>query len=644
MKLQNGKSGLTKTNSQSGLNERISSNLVQALPIRQPLGLKDRLLIIALIAAVFLSYYPAWHGGFLWDDNGFVTRSELRSWYGLFRIWFDLKATEGYYPLLHSAFWIQYWLWGDATLGYHLVNIMLHAMSAVMVALILRRLAIPGAFLAAAIFALHPVHVESVAWISELKNTLSAVFYLGSVMVYLRFDEQRRMLPYLWSLLLFLLAMLSKPVTVTLPGALLVIFWWQRGRLSWVKDVLPLLPFFLLAAVFGIDTIWTQNLLAGGSPEFNIPAWGRVLIAGKAICFYLGKLFWPSPLIFIYPRWETSQVAAWQYMFPVAAFALLVTLWMLRRHWRGPLAGLLFFVGTLFPVLGFFNVVTFVYSFVADHYQYLASLGIIILFAAGIATLLKRLRFRVRLAGYAICLLLLVTLAALTWRQSRMYTDIITLYQTTLSNNPQCLMAHNNLGIALDDSGRASEAISQFQYALLIKPDSAEFHNNLGIALNDSGRIGEAISQFRYALLIKPDSAEFHNNLGVALANDKQIEKAIAQFRYALLIKPGSAEFHNNLGVALIELGKINEAVTHFEKALQIQPDLTDTLQTLEPIRRKEAEFHNNLGLALIKLGKINEAVTHFEKALQIQPDLAAARRALETIRSKEAENSKVKK
>ena len=204
----------------------------------------------------------------------YVTRPELRSWYGLSRIWFDLRATEGYYPLLHSAFWIQHWLWGDATLGYHLVNILLHAMAAVMVALILRRLAIPGAFLAAAIFALHPVHVESVAWITELKNTLSAVFYLGSAMVYLRFDQQRRTPLYLWALGLFVLSMLSKPVTVTLPGALLVIFWWQRGCLSWRKDVLPLLPFFLFGAVVGILTIWVQhNLVEAQRPSLSFPLW-----------------------------------------------------------------------------------------------------------------------------------------------------------------------------------------------------------------------------------------------------------------------------------------------------------------------------------------------------------------------------------
>jgi protein O-mannosyl-transferase len=515
--LKKGKSSLIQTSSKSGFYERIQSCFAQMSPTGSSFALKDWLFVIVLITAVFLVYQPAWQGGFIWDDDYFVTRPELQSWYGLFRIWFDPGATLGYYPLLHSAFWIQYWLWGDATLGYHLVNIMLHAMSAVMVALILRRLVIPGAFLAAAIFALHPVHVESVAWISELKNTLSAIFYLGSVMVYLRFDEQRRTSLYLWALLLFVLAILSKPVTITLPGALLVIFWWQRGRLLWRKDVLPLLPFFGLGAVAAIFTIWTQHFITGTDVlQFDIPALARVLMAGKAIWFYLGKLFWPTDLIFIYPRWETSQAAAWQYMFPVVAFALLATFWILRRRWRGPLAGLLFFVGTLFPVLGFFNVFTFVYSFVADHYQYLASLGIITLTAAGIATLLKCLRLWRRPAGYAICLLLLVMLAALTWRQSQMYTDIEKLYSTTIDLNPTCWMAYNNRGNVYNKLGQYQYAIEDYNQAIRLKRDYAEIYSNRGNAYAKFGQYQRAIEDYNEAIRLKSNFVYAYNNRGVA--------------------------------------------------------------------------------------------------------------------------------
>ena len=607
MTLQNDKSSLIQTRSKSDFYKRVQSSFAQMLPDCRSFALKDWLFVIALIAAVFLVYQPAWQGGFIWDDDFFVTSPELRSWHGLFRIWFDLGATLGYYPLLHSAFWIQYWLWGYATLGYHLVNIMLHAMSAVMVALILRRLAIPGAFLAAAIFALHPVHVESVAWISEFKNTLSAVFYLGSVMVYLRFDEQRRTSLHLWALLLFALAMLSKPVTITLPAALLVIFWWQRGRLSWRKDVLPLLPFFGLGAVAGIFTIWTQRIITGPDvPQFANPALERILIAGKAIWFYLGKLFWPTKLIFIYPRWETSQAAAWQYMFPVAAFALLATLWMLRRRWRGPLAALLFFVGTLFPVLGFFNIFTFVYSFVADHYQYLASLGIITLTAAGIATLLKRLRLWQRPAGYAICLLLLVTLATLTWRQSQMYTDIEKLYSTTIDLNPTCWMAFNNRGIVYNKLGQYQLAIEDYNEAIRIKPDFPVFYLNRGNSYKELSQYQLAIEDYNKALRLKPDfTAAYINrkNAYVKLIN-RQYQLALEGFNEAIRLKPDDADAYNNRGIVYAKLSQYQTALDDFSKAISMKNNYIDA--------------YDNRGTVYILQGNKKLGCLDFKKACEL--------------------------
>ena len=287
---------------------------------------------LALAAAVFLAYQPAWQGGFIWDDDAHV-RPELQSWNGLCRIWCDLKATQQYYPLLHSAFWLEHRLWGDATLGYHLVNIALHVVAALLVAVILRRLKVPGAYLAAAIFALHPVHVESVAWITELKNTLSAVFYLSAALVYLRFDHSREKASYFLAFGLFVLGLLSKTVTATLPAALLVVFWWQRGRLSWRRDVLPLLPFFALGAAAGVFTALVERKLGGAEgAAFDFTIVERCLIAGRAIWFYLGKLFWPADLIFIYPRWHVSQAVWWQYLFPLAALLLLAGLWAIRRR------------------------------------------------------------------------------------------------------------------------------------------------------------------------------------------------------------------------------------------------------------------------------------------------------------------------
>ncbi len=572
--------------------------------------------VIALVVAVFLVYQPAWHGQFIWDDTEHVTHPELRSWHGLYWIWFDLKATPQYYPLLHSAFWFEHKLWGDAVLGYHLINIVWHATAALLVALILRRLKIPGAYLAAAIFALHPIEVESVAWITEQKNTLSAVFCLGAMLAYLRFDEARKTPFYLVALGLFVLGLLSKTVTATLPGALLVIFWWRRGRLSWRRDVLPLVPFFVLGAAAGLLTAWVERKLIGAEgASFDLTLIERCLIAGRVIWFYLGKLLWPANLIFIYPRWQISQAVWWQYLFPLAALLLLIALWTLRRRWRGPLAGLLFFAGTLFPVLGFCNVYPFLFSYVADHFQYLAGLGIIAPVAAGAALLLSRWRLWNRTEGYAACFVLLGILGSLTWRQSQMYADIETLYRTTIDRNPACWMAYNNLANVLIDRGQFNDAIVHLRTSLKIKPDNANAHLSLGNALARRGQLDEAIAQYRTALKVNPEYAEAHNNLAIALNDRGELDDAIAHFQTAFRIKPDFAVAYNNLGKVLAARGRGDEAIPQYRTALKINPEY--------------AEAHSNLATALTDRGELDDAIAHFQTALSITPDFAIARNNL---------------
>ena len=610
-----------------------------------PLARWEWLLLVALVLSIFFVYQPAWQGGFIWDDDAHVTKPELRSWQGLYRIWFDVQATLQYYPLLHSAFWIEHKLWGDATLGYHLLNLLLHAAAAVLAALILRRLAIPGAYLAAAIFALHPVHAESVAWITEQKNTLSAVFYLGAMLVYLRFDQTRKLALYGWALGLFLLAILSKTVTATLPGGLLVIFWWQRGRLSWKRDVLPLLPLFLLGAGGGLVTAWWElqvNHCVG--PEFQFTPVERLLIAGRAVWFHLWKLCWPTRLTFFYPRWQIDSGAWWQYLFPLGLTALLVGLWSIRGRTRAPLAALLFFGGTLFPVLGFFNLYTFRYSLIANHYQYLASLGAITLAAAGAVWLLERWGLWRRPAGYMVCLALLATLAGLSWRQCWMYADLETLYRTTIEENPNCWIAHNNLGMCLL-RGQVDDAIAQFHKALEIKPDCELAYNDLGIALAGRGQFDSAIAHYGKVLEIKPDFAEAHNNLGNALAGRGQFDSAIAHYQKALEIKPNYAEAHYNLALTLAGRRQFDLAVDHYRKALEIKPDYAEARYNLgltlagrghldEAIAQYQQavevspqyfEAHNSLGIALAARGRFDEAMRHYQEAPRIQPDNAEA-------------------
>lgn len=293
------------------------------------------LILAILLFAVLIAYQPAWHGLRIWDDDAHITRPELRSWGGLWRIWFELGATQQYYPLAHSAFWAQAALWGDHLLGYHLLNIVLHALSSFLLVVALRRLSAPGALLAGVVFALHPIQVESVAWMSELKNTLSGVFYFAALLSYLSFDRARRSKPYLLALAFFVLALLTKSVTATLPAGLLVIFWWKRGTLSWERDIRPLLPFFVLGAIAGAFTSWAERSLIGATgSQFNFSPLERLLIAGRAFTFYLRQLLWPADLIFIYPRWKIDAAVWWQYLFPLAVAALIFIAWRFRARTR----------------------------------------------------------------------------------------------------------------------------------------------------------------------------------------------------------------------------------------------------------------------------------------------------------------------
>jgi len=620
----------------------------------------DLLVAIVLAVAVFITYQPCWHGGFIWDDEQHLTAAELQSWQGFERIWTDVRATTQYYPLLHSLFWLEHAAWGRAEIGYHLANLALHSCAVVLVLAVLRRLNVPGAWLAAGIFALHPVQVESVAWITEQKNTLSAVFYLSAALCYLRFDRTRRPAWYAAAAVLFVAALLSKTITGTLPGALLVVFWWQRGRQSWKQDVLPLVPFFLVGAGFGMLTAWWElqvNRCTG--PDFDFTFVQRLLIAGRTAWFCFWKLVWPTNLTFIYPRWQIDAHALWQYAFPLGAAAILVLAWAVRRRSRAPLAGLLYFGGTLFPVLGFLNLYTFRYSFVADHYQYLASLGLIVLASSAAAVLLRRMAPRLRPAGDVASVILLALLAVLSWRQSRMYADGESLYAATLDRDPDCWMAHNNLGVLLFERNQGDAALECYQKALEIKPDYAWPHVNIGMLLAGRGKIDDAIAEYRRALAIDLDDAdaqaEAHRNLGVAFADREHLDDAIVEFRKALVIKPAHANAHYYLGLVYAERGQVDDAIAEYRQALAINPKYLEAHNNLGNVlaargRSGEAlaeyraaleldplsvEAHNNSGAVLLNLNRLDEAIVQFQQALTINPNSVDARNNLANAKAR---------
>ncbi len=605
--------------------------------------------------ATLAAYQPVWHGGVLWDDAAHITQPGLRSIGGLWRIWFEVGATQQYYPLVHSAFWVMHRLWGDQTLGYHLVNIFLHALSACLFALILRRLHVAGAIFAAVIFALHPVHVESVAWMTELKNTLSGTLYLAAAMAYLDFDDSRRRRGYVLALVLFSLALLSKSVVATLPAALLVVFWWRRGRLRWRADVLPLAPFFAIGVAGGLTTVWVERTIVGAEGTmFQLTLIERCLIAGRAIWFYLATLAWPVNLMFIYPRWDIDQRLWWQYLYPLGVVALVTALWLLRKRSRAPLAAVLVFCGTLVPALGFFNVFPFQFSFVADHFQYQASLPIIALVAGGLATLVARWRPQSSMVEATVLLGLAAPLAALTFSLSHQYADVDTLYRVTISRNPACWMCENNLGglQLARSSGVSEETIAHFTHALELSPDYAFAHNNLGVAWRRKGLTDQAMNEFREAVRLQPGFFEAHYNLGIELQRLGKYDEAIQQFRFYVHFRPDEASkmsADNMIGRTLATQGRFDEAAGLFRQLLSTRPDNPEARSGLADVLLRQgrhdeavreyreylrlvpdnASAHHSLGLALVAGDREEEAIEPFSRAVALQPQSAPYRQDL---------------
>jgi tetratricopeptide (TPR) repeat protein len=568
-----------------------------------------------LIAFVLIAYARVWHAGFIWDDESHLTQNPcIVGPLGLKDIWTSTRAV--YYPLVLTTFWTLHKFVGLNPSPYHILNVLLHASSAVLLWRILRQLDVRGAWLGAALWALHPVMVQSVAWVTELKNTQSCLFYLLSIFWFLKVDaEETGDRPcwwrFSWALLFFVLAIASKPSTVMLPGVLALCIWWRRGQIQ-SRNLMTLIPFILISALASVWTIWEQKFHAGASgPEWAQTWPERLIIAGRAIWFYLGKLIWPHPLIFIYPRWElnSSQLAA--YFSLLLALAGLVGLWLIRGKWRHPVFfAAAYFVISLFPVLGFFSVYFFRYSFVSDHFQYLASMGPLALAGAGITEGIAAIGWK-RFLRPSVCGLLLLALGVLTWRQSAIYHDTITLYTGTLGKNPGCWMAHYNLAIALRANSETDPAVAHYRQAVALRPDYAEAHYNLARILVEKGEFEEAIVHYEKALAVNPADAEAHNNLGSTLFQIGRVDEAIVHYQKALAIQPDYADASCNLANALLSKGDMDGAIVHYTACVALSPN--------------QADAQYNLASALLRIGRTDEALAHYQKTLELQPGNADA-------------------
>lgn len=563
----------------------------QRTPSQTPSGIAVWLAPVCILAITLIAYIPAMRGGYIWDDDHYVhANPNLDSVEGLARIWTQPKSSPQYYPLVFTTFWLEHAVWGLNPTGYHIVNVLLHSASAILLYWILLRLQIPGAFLAVVVFAIHPVHVESVAWITERKNVLSGLFYLAASYLYVNCflpcgaDVPARRINgrYLLMLGLFVCALMSKTVAASWPAAMLLVEWWKRGRIeraSWIR----MAPFFAIGLCAGLVTAWIEKDHVGAvGPEFVFTAGERILIAGRAVWFYLGKLLWPSPLIFIYPRWQLNTSDVVQIAWPVAAVLLVVFLFTLRKRiGRGPLVAALFFGGTLLPALGFVNVYPMRYSFVADHFQYLASIGPIVLLSAAGASLVQRSRTVGSIASVA----LTVTLGLLTWNQGMLYANEEHLWRETLKQNDGAWIGMNNIGYAMGMRGELDAAISMLSDAVKLNPNFAEGQSNLGAFLLQRGNAAGAIGYLQEAVRLEPSLSDAHGNLGVAYLHAGRPEDAIRSLREAVRLKGDNYTARYNLGCLLVSRGQAAEAVEHLEVAVRLAPDDAEAKDNLAKAR-----------------------------------------------------------
>ena len=601
-----------------------------------------------LFLLVLLAYLPAIRAGYLWDDDKLLTQNPaIAGPAGLGTVW-TTRASD-ICPLTITALWTMHRVWGFTPWVYHLANILLHSLGAMLLWRVLGRLRVSGAWLGAALWALHPVQVESVAWISEMKNTLSGVFYLLAILFFLpRLDPAQTgehagtaWACYALTLLCAGLAMASKTSTMVLPAVLCLLAWWVDGGWRWRRlwDIAPVFLFSLAAVLLSVWTQLWQQTAVGNDAAWVRSGPQRLAAAGDMVCFYLGKLLWPHPLMTVYPRWKIDSGQPLAFLPLLLVVIAGMALWFSRRSVpaRAGLLTLGCFLVALLPVSGVVEISYFRLSFVADHLLYLASMGPLALAGAGVASLHRGpLRVRTSLVGAG----LLLVLGVASWQRTWVYRSQETLWRDALAKNPRCWAAYDNLGRSAELGGQLDEAIGLYQKAFDINPDDLESCNNLGNVLLQKGATDEAFHWYQSAVRLAPGDPGSRNNLGNGFLHKGDPDDAILQYREAIRLEPRLASAHSDLGNALLQKGRVEEAIDQYQQALALHPmqavvhanlgaaffqqkrveDAVAQLREAIRIDSRNAMAHYNLGVALLRQGHADEAVIQYQEALKITP------------------------
>ena len=583
-----------------------------------------------IILLCIIVYTPSLRNGFIWDDDTNLYKSPwIQEAGGLKVIWFTHKMYQ-YYPIDFTTFWLEHKLWGLNPFGYHTINLILHILNALLFFWVALKIYPRLAFIPALLFAIHPIQVETVAWITERKNLLSLFFFLLAILAYLRFDRNRGIRYYLLTVIMFVCALLSKSIAVCFIFFPVLYKWWRDGKVTW-REIRLSIVFVVIGLLSALYTLYLEFYHVGARGKvFDLTFLERFILSGRIIFFYIYKLLFPFNFMFFYPRWIINTKIWWQWLFPLAVMLVLGVLVIYRgKIGRGTLALFVFYIISIFPVLGFLNVYGMKFSFVADHFSYLSTPCLLLLLCTSIYFLLGKLRIGFPLLMSALYRILLSSLLVIiviymcgkSMELTQNYKSEITLWNNLISQNPNTWIAYNNRGFIYDNQGNLTQALSDYNKVIQLNPSLAEIYNNRGFIYYRQGNLTQALSDYNKAIQLNPSLAETYNNRGLIYYKKRDLNKAFLDYNKAIRLDPNLADAYNNRGLAYQNQGNLNQAISDYNKAIQLKPH-----------NYVNSKAYYNRGLAYQNQGNPNQAISDYTKAIEIEPNFAQAYSNLATI------------